>query len=116
MHRFPLVVAALAASCTLGTGSRPPSPGGEGVSVDPATGKIALDSASVPVLSGTCSDGQVVARVGSEWKCVEASGSRGDTGATGAQGPVGEKGDTGEPGEAGSQGLQGPPGDTGPQG
>jgi len=118
MSRLSFAAAALvASSCTLGTGSRPPSPGGDGVSVDPATGKIALDTASVPVLSGACSDGQVVARAGAEWKCVEAaSGPRGDTGATGPQGGAGEKGDTGEPGASGPQGLQGPVGDTGPQG
>jgi len=117
MHRRSLVIAGLVASCTLGTGSRPPSPGGEGVSVDPATGKIALDTASVPVLSGTCSEGQVVARVGTEWKCVEpGSGPRGDTGTTGPQGPAGEKGDTGDIGPTGPQGLPGPSGDTGPQG
>jgi len=97
-------------------GSPKPPVSGDGVTVG-ANGSVGVDPAKVPVLSGTCSEGQVVARVGAEWKCIEpASGSKGDSGATGPQGPSGEKGDTGEPGATGPQGLQGPPGDTGPQG
>jgi len=97
-------------------GSPKPPVSGDGVTVG-ANGSVGVDSAKVPVLSGTCADGQVVARVGTEWKCVApASGSKGDTGATGPQGIGGEKGDTGDIGPTGPQGLQGPTGDTGPQG
>jgi len=118
MRIAPLLAAFVLAGCSIQSGgSRPPPSAGAGVTVDEATGKVAIDTSSVPTVSGTCSDGQVVARVGAEWKCVEpASGSKGDTGATGPQGPAGEKGDTGDLGATGPQGLQGPQGDTGPQG
>jgi len=90
--------------------------------VDASTGRVSVDSNSVPVVDG-CSDGQVVMRTATGWSCAASGfgpkgdagatgpqGIQGDTGATGSMGPQGEKGDSGVTGSQGPKGEPGSPG------
>lgn len=71
---------------------------GAGVSID--AGTVSIDQSEVPLVTGSCTPGQVVARTSQGWACAAPTGQAGPTGpmgVTGATGPTGSTGPAGTP-------------------
>ncbi len=87
----PSILLCLLAACIQIPAAQHPAPkAGVGVAVESSSGTVSVDASKVPMVTGACPDGDVVARSGSGWACEPAdSGPKGESGVAGSQGPAG---------------------------